>query len=172
MGRIGKRKGVYDILESVSQLKSGNAKVQLFGDGEVDTVRHLVETKGLRDKVNVHGWIDGSQKDETFRSANVLLLPSYNEGLPISVLEAMAYGFPVVATDEGGIAEAVEDGVNGYLIQPGEHQRLAECMDRLAESEELRKAMGRSGYELASQKFSLAIIIGQLEALYGELGEY
>jgi glycosyltransferase involved in cell wall biosynthesis len=169
MGRLGQRKGVYDILESARQLRSETVQIRLYGDGEADAIQARISQEGLSDKVAVCGWIDGHQKDATFRQADVLLLPSYHEGLPISVLEAMAYGLPVVATDVGGIAEAVQDGVNGYLIQPGECERLAERMDRLAGSPELRLHMGKSGYELAAGKFALPVIMNQLETLYAEL---
>jgi glycosyltransferase involved in cell wall biosynthesis len=169
MGRLGQRKGVYDIVESARQLRSGNIQISLYGDGEAQAIQAKVSQIGLSDKILVGGWIDGYQKDEVFRQADVLLLPSYHEGLPISVLEAMAYGLPVVATDVGGISEAVQDGVNGYLIQPGECIQLAERMDRLANSAELRLNMGKSGYELAANKFSLPVIMEQLESLYAEL---
>lgn len=168
MGRIGKRKGVYDIVESMRQTRPSNVQIDIYGDGEVEQLQQLVNEKGLQNTINVRGWIDGSQKDATFRSANVLLLPSYNEGLPISVLEAMAYGLPVLATDVGGIAEAVQDGRNGFLIHPGECDALAERIERLAESAQLREEMGRAGYELAASRFSLPVIIGQLERLYDE----
>jgi glycosyltransferase involved in cell wall biosynthesis len=169
MGRLGQRKGVYDILESARQIRADNVKINLYGDGEAEAIQAKVRQCNIGDKVAVCGWIDGHQKDETFRQADVLLLPSYHEGLPISVLEAMAYGLPVVATDVGGISEAVQDGVNGFLIQPGECEKLAERIDRLATSPELRLEMGKSGYELAAGKFALPVIINQLEALYAEL---
>ena len=170
MGRVGQRKGVYDILESARKLPENSVKIALYGDGEVETVREHVAAHGLHDRVEVHGWIAGEQKQEKFREADVLLLPSYHEGLPISILEAMAFGLPVVATDVGGIAEAVEDGVNGYLIAPGEVEALTDKMARLAGSPELRADMGRNSYTLACQKFALHIILEQLEALYDELG--
>lgn len=169
MGRLGQRKGVYDIIQSAKALKSENIKIHLYGDGEVDEVRRQVNAAGVSDKVAVHGWIDGTRKDETFREANVLLLPSYHEGLPISVLEALAYGLPVLATDVGGIAEAVEHGVNGYLISPGECDVLAERMDQLAASSELRLEMGKSGYRMAADKFDLSVIMRKLEGLYAEV---
>jgi glycosyltransferase involved in cell wall biosynthesis len=169
MGRLGKRKGVYDIIESAKNIRSENVEIQLYGDGEVDFVRQMINARALDEKVTVCGWISGDQKDATFRSANVLILPSYNEGLPISVLEAMSYGMPVLATDVGGISEAVEDGVTGFLIQPGECDKLASRIDALASSPELREQMGRLGYEMAARKFALPVIIKQLEGLYDEL---
>lgn len=168
MGRIGKRKGVYDILEAMQQVRLPNVEIHLYGDGDVEQVKSLVSQKGLQDAVKVCGWIDGSRKDSTFREANVLLLPSYNEGLPISVLEAMAYGLPVLATDVGGIAEAVQEGLNGYLISPGESDKLTDRIERLASSADLRLKMGRAGYEIAAERFSLPVIVEQLESLYDE----
>lgn len=168
MGRIGKRKGVYDIVQAMRRVNAGNVQIHLYGDGEVEALQELVNREGLQRSVKVCGWIDGSQKDATFRAANVLLLPSYNEGLPISVLEAMAYGLPVLATDVGGIAEAVEEGKNGFLIAPGKCDDLTDRIERLAYSAELRQSMGRAGYEIAMTRFSLPVIIEQLESLYDE----
>ena len=169
MGRLGKRKGVYDIVESVKSIRSENVEIQLYGDGEVENVQQMINARAVNGKVSVYGWISGDRKDATFRSADVLILPSYHEGLPISVLEAMAYGMPVVATDVGGIAEAVEDGVNGFLIQPGDRDKLASRIDALAASSGLRERMGRLGHEMAARKFALPVIIEQLEDLYDEL---
>ena len=170
MGRLGQRKGVYDIIESARQIRAENVKINLYGDGEIENVKTMIRACGVEDIVHVCGWIDGSEKDQAFRDANVLILPSYNEGFPISVLEAMAYGIPVVATDVGGIAECVEDGVNGYLIKPGDCDKLAGRIDRLAASSGLRARMGKSGHEKASRKFALPVIVNQLEELYDELG--
>jgi glycosyltransferase involved in cell wall biosynthesis len=169
MGRLGQRKGVYDIIESARRVQASNIRIDLYGDGEIDEIRRQILAAGVSDKVKVHGWIDGSRKDETFRQANVLLLPSYHEGLPISVLEALAYGLPVLATDVGGISEAVENGVNGYLIEPGECEALANRMEQLAASSQLRLEMGKSGYQKATAKFELSVIMRKLEGLYAEL---
>jgi glycosyltransferase involved in cell wall biosynthesis len=169
MGRLGQRKGVYDIIESVSRVKADNVQIHLYGDGEIDEIKRRILAAGVSHKVMVHGWIEGSQKDSTFRQASVLLLPSYHEGLPISVLEALAYGLPVLATDVGGIAEAVEDGVNGYLIAPGACDMLANRIDQLAVSPDTRLEMGKSGYRMAAEKFDLPVIMRKLEGLYAEL---
>lgn len=170
MGRLGRRKGVYDIVEAARFIRAANVKIHLYGDGDIEGVRNSIAAKGVEDKVQVRGWIGAGEKDRVFRNAHVLILPSYSEGFPISILEAMAYGIPVVATDVGGIAEAIEDGVNGYLIKPGECEELAERIERLAVSSALRGRMGRSGHALASRKFALPVIAKQLEELYDELG--
>ena len=172
MGRIGKRKGVYDILESLQYIQSRNFEIQLYGDGDLEPVEALIRRLQLQGQVKLCGWIDGETKDAVFRQADVLLLPSYNEGLPISVLEALAYGLPVLSTEVGGISEAVEEGVNGFLIQPGQCKVLAERMERLCASASIRKQMGQSGYELAKFRFDLPIIIEKLEALYREFTEF
>jgi glycosyltransferase involved in cell wall biosynthesis len=170
MGRLGQRKGVYDIIEAARRIRAENVKISLYGDGDIESVRTMIAANGLQDKVQVHGWIGGSEKERAFRAADVLILPSYNEGFPISILEAMAHGMPVLATDVGGIAECIEDGVNGYLIKPGECEKLAERIERLAASSVLRARMGKSGHEKASRMFALPLIVNQLEELYDELG--
>ncbi len=169
MGRLGQRKGVYDIISAMRHLGGHPIRVDLYGDGEVAPIEHEILTAGVGDQVTVHGWVDGSHKDTIFRQADALLLPSYHEGLPISVLEAMAYGLPVVATNVGGIPEAVEDGLNGYLIQPGACEALRLRMAQLAGSAELRQQMGKAGYQLAAIKFDLSVIVKQLETLYAEV---
>lgn len=169
MGRLGQRKGVYDLIESVKNLTQKNVHLKLYGDGEVEEIQSLIEKYNIGDQVEVCGWISGPQKDEAFRTANVLILPSYNEGLPISVLEAMAYGMPVLATPVGGIPDAVEDGHNGFLVKPGDQTQMVKCIEKLAASSDLRARMGQAGYERAQNLFSLPVIIQQLEQLYVEL---
>ena len=169
MGRLGQRKGVYDIISAMRSLSNLPIQVDLYGDGELESIQREIVAAGVHEKVTVHGWVDGAHKDIIFREADALLLPSYHEGLPISVLEAMAYGLPVVATDVGGIAEAVEDGLNGYLIRPGAFEALSLRMAQLAESAVLRQEMGKAGYQLAARKFDLPVIVKQLEALYEEI---
>jgi glycosyltransferase involved in cell wall biosynthesis len=170
MGRLGQRKGVFDIIEAARLIRTKNVKISLYGDGDIECVRTLIVANGVEDKVQVRGWIEGSEKERVLRAADVLILPSYNEGFPVSILEAMARGMPVLATDVGGVAEAVEDGVNGYLITPGECEELAERIERLALSSGLRRRMGKSSHALASRKFALPVIVRQLEKLYDELG--
>lgn len=105
MGRLGERKGVYDLLQSIQQLKTlgVTANFNLAGDGEVEEVKALVQQYGIEDCVNVLGWINGEQKEKLMREADLLVLPSYHEGLPMAILEAMNCGLPIISTTVGGI---------------------------------------------------------------------
>jgi len=169
MGRMGQRKGVYDLIEACKLLKNRHIQINLYGDGEVDQVRRLVEENNLSDFVNVHDWIRDAEKLQAFQASHVLLLPSYNEGLPMAILEALGYWMPVISTPVGGIPEAIIDGVNGFLIEPGNVVQLAEKMDTLSTSPELIETMGEASYQMAKEKFDLNRTIHQLESLYKSL---
>lgn len=102
LGKLGQRKGVYDIIEAATILPSGRYKITLAGDGEIEKVKNLILHEKLQDMVDVPGWLMGKRKAELLEQADLFLLPSYHEGLPISILEAMASHLPVVATPVGG----------------------------------------------------------------------
>ncbi len=120
------KKGVYDIIEAAKRIENPNVVINLYGDGELEIFEKLIQENNLQDKVKIKGWISGEQKNKAIKESDIYILPSYNEGLPMSILEAMACGLPVISTPIGGIAEAVKDGVNGYLIQPGDYEALTE----------------------------------------------
>ena len=161
MGRLGQRKGVYDIIEAAKCLTS-NTIINLYGDGSL-------KLPPLPDNIKIHGWVSGEKKDEVFKNAAMLILPSYNEGLPVSILEAMAYGLPVIATPVGGIPEAVKDSVNGFLIEAGDYKALAQKIDLLTNDKTLREKMGTESYKMAKEKFDVKIILKKLGRKYDDL---
>ena len=169
MGRLGKRKGVYDILEAAKRIKSDNIRFYLYGDGDIESFKRLILKYNLENKVFLLGWASGKDKEQVFKCADIYILPSYNEGLPVSVLEAISYGLPVISTPVGGIPEIVQDKVNGFLIEPGDYYSLAEKIEILANDKELRYKMGRESFRIAKEKFDIAIISLQLKNLYKEL---
>ncbi|HBF22999.1 MAG TPA: hypothetical protein DDW23_04205 [Planctomycetes bacterium] len=171
MGRMGERKGVFDLLEAFKKM-AGNypsARLILAGDGEVEKVRSLVAAAGLEDKVEVPGWVSGADAESVFERADVYCLPSYNEGLPGSILEAMAVGLPVISTPVGGILEAVQHESNGLIVEPGDIAALADGLVRLAADVELREAMGEASYALFEKKFDLDAIVEQVVGIYETL---
>ncbi len=171
MGRLGKRKGTYDLLEAFEALvkKHPQARLVLPGDGEIDEIKALVKEKGLEAVVEVPGWVSGDAQNALWNRTDVYTLPSYNEGLPGSVLEAMSAGLPCVSTPVGGIPEAVIDGDTGYLVEAGDVAGLEKALSRLVADEELRLRMGQAGFNLLQTKFNLDRIVGQVVSLQERL---
>lgn len=145
LGRIGRRKGAFDLLHAFTSLPDAvrsRARLVFAGDGEVDALRS--QAAPLGEHVRVHSWIDADQRDALLAESDAFVLPSYNEGVPMALLEAMASGLPVVTTPVGGIPDAVADGVDGIMVRPGNIEQLAEALRRVIESESLRMSLGRN----------------------------
>jgi glycosyltransferase involved in cell wall biosynthesis len=149
LGRLGQRKGTYDLLCAVESLPAhvrSRVHLRLAGDGEVDQVRAQVAARGLGDTVDVVGWLGPRERDEALRQADIFVLPSYDEGLPMALLEAMAHGLVPITTPVGGIPEAVTDGVHGLLVPPGDPAALARALHRLVENDTLRERLGHHAH--------------------------
>jgi glycosyltransferase involved in cell wall biosynthesis len=172
LGRIGERKGAFDLIDAVAQIKGRFPGIRLLmgGDGEVEVARKRADDLGVSSNVELIGWVSGADKQALLESATVYVLPSYNEGLPMSVLEAMAAGLPVVSTPVGGIPEALHDGVEGFLVQPGNTSALAERLERLLDDASLRQRMGDAARQKVESTFSVGNIVPMIEAIYAELG--
>lgn len=132
LGRLEKRKGIYDIVDALARLRQldrlAHCHVVAAGDGDVQEVRALIRDEGLEESVSIEGWVDRQRVVDLLAESHVLLLPSYNEGLPMALLEAMACGLTVITTPVGGIPEVVRDQENGLLIEPGNVKALADAM--------------------------------------------
>lgn len=142
LGRIGKRKGVFDLVECFKKNEAlFNKKVDLFigGDGNIKLLKEKIDKLS-----NVHyiGWVDNEKKREMFLQSDILILPSYNEGLPISILEAMSYGLPIISTNVGGIPRVLKNQRNGHLIPPGNKERLKSAIEFYIKNPELIKKHG------------------------------
>lgn len=171
MGRLGKRKGTYDLLPAFGRAieKIPDLHLILGGDGDVDEVRKMVSEMGLQEHVTVPGWISGDEKARIFKSCDIYVLPSYNEGLPGSILEAMAVGVPIISTPVGGIPEAVLENRNGFLINPGDVDTLYEKIVALGQNKDLRETMGMESQKIIKEKFEIKSIVGRLGEIYGEV---
>lgn len=144
LGRIGHRKGAFDLIRAFALLPNRTqARLWLAGDGEIDAAAALIASLGLGESVRLLGWVGETQRAKVLASAHAFVLPSYNEALPMAMLEAMAAALPVVSTPVGGIPEFVTDGQEGYLVEPGDVGALSQAMARLIDSETQRRLMGR-----------------------------
>jgi glycosyltransferase involved in cell wall biosynthesis len=147
LGRIGERKGAVDLVQAfagIDPAKKLKANLLLAGDGEVDEMRRLVESLNLVEFVTVIEWVNAEKRDQLLANADVFVLPSYNEGLPMAILEAMSWGLPILTTPVGGIPEVVSTNHNGLLVTPGNIQQLTASMQMLIEDEHLRLYLGNN----------------------------
>ncbi|VXD11291.1 Glycosyl transferase, group 1 [Planktothrix serta PCC 8927] len=145
LGKINKRKGIYDLLRAFANLKPdyrNKVELVLAGSGEVEEAQNLVTQLGIQEQISFPGWLDQQQRDKLLGESDVMLLPSYNEGLPMAILEAMSWGLPVITTPVGGIPEVIEQGKTGLLINPGDIEQLTEAMQSLIENPSLRLSLG------------------------------
>jgi glycosyltransferase involved in cell wall biosynthesis len=172
LGRLVPEKGLFDLLEAVSALRPAVPDVRLVcaGDGDRIAVASYAERLGIADAVKFTGWVGPSGKRALLESAAVFALPSYDEALPIGMLEAMSAGVPVIATPVGGIPEAVVDGVSGYLVAPGDTANLQRLLRKLLLDRRLGAEIGAAGRESARLRFSPERAVPRLEELYAAVG--
>jgi glycosyltransferase involved in cell wall biosynthesis len=118
-------------------------------------VLHTVADLGLEGHVRLHGDASSAEVSQRLRASDVLLHAGVTEGIPAAVVEAMSCGLPVVAACSGGMPEAITDGVNGFLVEPRDPEKLAAALMRLREDARLRERMGLAGRRKALSGFTL-----------------
>lgn len=170
-GRDPARKGIFDILKAYSIVvrNEQNTRLILTGGGNVEDAIKKSAGKDVMPYLSFLGYVSESQKIDLYKSADMLLLPSCQEGLPYVVLEAMAAGLPVISTYVGGIPDVIEDNVNGFLIQPGDYEALAERILFLNRDQNLRKRISQANREKILKQYSEEAIIQRLGQIYDEL---
>lgn len=172
LGRLGERKGTYDLLDAIKLLDhqlQNDVQFYLCGDGDIEEVRKKIEDLGIAHRICHVGWIDGKQKSQFFKNTAINILPSYHEGLPMTILETMAYGIPNISTNIASVPEVIKDSENGFLIEPGDINGLADCIRKLCSQQELRRKMSEKAYQLISDQFALKTHVSGLISLYNDL---
>jgi len=172
LGRLGRRKGIYVLLESLSAVRKlfPDVTLSVGGDGEIEQVRSRVRELDLTEVVDVLGWVRGDDKHLLLETSTVFVLPSHDEGVPISILEAMSASLPIVATPVGGVPEVVRDGMDGILVETGNSVALANAICRLLGDKTLAESMGRNACERHRVEHSVDSVLQRLEAIYREMG--
>lgn len=170
-GTICQQKGSYDLICAFSKIvdKHPKWKLVIAGNGEIGKARELAESLNIMDKIDFPGWISGQVKDEVFRNASIFCLPSYAEGFPMAVLDAWAYGLPVITTPVGGIPDVAIDGENMLLFMPGDVNALATQMDRMIGDTVLRNKIATESFKFAETKFNITVLNEQLGRIYKNL---
>ena len=168
LGRINADKGLEDLLRAMPAVLASvpDGELVIAGAGEVERFRALAAQLGVGRAVLFPGWVDGDGKAGLLTSAAVFVLPSHLEAMPMSVLEAMAWGLPVVATRVGGIPQAVRDGTDGILLQPQDTPALANALIRILADVQFRRMLGVSARQRVQANFSAELIVPRVQALW------
>lgn len=170
LGIVGERKGIYDLLEAMVKLNSNglDARLVIGGNGELEHCKREISRLGLNGSVELRGWVSGADKAELLQRSDIFVLPSHNEGFPMSILEAMSWGLPVVSTRVGGIPDLVKDGVTGLLRREGDIVGLTEAIASLIGSAPMRQGMGQAGRMRVIEHFSDKVVLPLITRLYEE----
>lgn len=171
LGWINEEKGVFELLECLAEHAAewqGMLMLHVAGKGEVARLEQEIKRMKLDGMVKFEGWVSGEQKAQLLNQADAYILPSHIEGLPISILEAMSYGLPILATPVGGIPEVVADSVNGFLFSPNDIERMTAGINRLMNSASLCKTMGEVNKAVAAEYMPDAVA-ERLTELYHSL---
>jgi glycosyltransferase involved in cell wall biosynthesis len=168
-GRMSEQKNHVLLLEAILRLRRAGVRCRamIAGDGPLRAfLERRIDEMGIADQVVLPGNV--RDLTELMQGADVFVLPSLWEGLPLVLLEAMACGLPVVGTRIRGVAEVVEDGVSGLLVEPGDVGAMAKAIANLLGSAQRRAAFGAAGLEIVRREYDFARVAAALGSLYRE----
>jgi glycosyltransferase involved in cell wall biosynthesis len=168
--RLIEAKGVRELVLAFAELKKEfpSLRLEVAGSGpEQEDLVNDAERCGVSEGVRFLEWVDDLRP--VLRRWDVFALPSHEEALPVSILEAMAEGLPVVATNVGGIPELVEDERTGYLVEPRDVDGLRMALRRVVKDSTLRDRLGEQGRLRAETKFSVERMVSEVESIYESL---
>jgi len=171
LNHINRPKGIFDVLQCVANNKNlikGSFILTIAGAGKNDELLEFIEREGLGDTVHFRGWVEGEDKNKLLNECDAFILTSYNEGLPVSILEAMARKKAIIATEVGGIPRIVKKGENGWLIKPGDEKALAAIFSNIKEQPSMLESYGNESFRIV-QDFSAEKVAGKLNDMYRKL---
>lgn len=171
IGRIDEKKGIYDLLDAFSKALQTDNEIHLYiaGTGEGKRLIECVKRLNIEDKIELLGWIRGKEKDEIMKKCSLMILPSYTEGMPVSVLEAMSYNMCTIASDVGGIPQIIDDKVNGMLIKPGHPEMIEQKINLIISKPAEKMRIGQNARAKICKMFDAKIGRNRIEQLYFEM---
>jgi glycosyltransferase involved in cell wall biosynthesis len=170
IGRLTWEKGHADLIRSIAEVAQRHPRVQcvvIGGGSEGPTLQHLIDELALGTHVRLVGQREDARR--LISAFDVAVLSSHSEGSPVALLEYMADGVPIVATNVGGIPELVQDGVHGLLVPPRDPAALAAAINRLLDDRELASRLGEAARARQRSEFDLSVVVGRLEDIYVKL---
>lgn len=171
LGRLCKEKGIYELLDAVKDLKEEFAGLQLYLGGVWVDSQLEEKAKLCKDFVHYLGWIDSAKKDVYLKKCNVFVLPTYFEGLPMSLLEGMAYGCACIATRVGGIPQVMSDRKDGFMIPAKDTEALKGAIREILANEKLQEELGTRARETVKENFEIGKSVSNLIYIYKSLDD-
>jgi glycosyltransferase involved in cell wall biosynthesis len=170
VGRLCEQKGQLILLEAVCKLKDRGIYFQLVlaGDGEMrPEIERLIFYHSLQEHVRITGWISSQQVRQELQAARAMVLPSFAEGLPVVIMEAMALERPVISTTVAGIPELVRHGTDGWLVPPGDVDSLTETLALVLDTDVMQlRDMGRNGRQRVESRHDIDVEAAKLVKLF------
>lgn len=168
LARVEKTKGIYEVIEAYRLLKNKCPRLNLTiaGEGsELTAIKEYVRHKKI-EGISFFGYIHSNDKNNTFRNASIFVLPTYGEGMPSSILEAMVFGLPVVTRSVGGLNDFFEDGKMGFVTKSKDPSVFANMIMKLIDNPELRFEIGKYNQEYAREHFLAYKVTQRIEKIY------
>jgi glycosyltransferase involved in cell wall biosynthesis len=167
-GTLYDGKGYKDLIRAFAKIAKEHPdwNIVFAGNGEMEQAKSLAAELGINERVELLGWVSGEAKHKVFCESKALCLPSYAEGFPMAVLDAWAYGLPVVTTPVGGVPDVAVNGENMLLFNPGDIDGLAMQLERIMNDERLRQKLSEESVKMAHGKFDLVTVTEQVGILY------
>jgi glycosyltransferase involved in cell wall biosynthesis len=173
LGHIGREKGIYELIDAVAMLDKSavrNFRVYIVGESlkenELAEVEKLIDTQNLYKLIEIRPPVYQEEKIDYFKRSDIFVLPSYHEGMPISIIEAMAAGLPIIATRVGGIPDLIEDNLTGMLIDPKDPVGLSMALKKIIQMKEVRSTMGKAAREKAVKGHEIENYIDSIVSFY------
>ena len=169
LGYLSARKGVPDLLRALETMRHRSWRATLAGGGPIEEFRNLAKHLGIVERLDFPGWLDQDGVRALCADADVLVLPSYAEGLAMSVLEGLSHGLAVITTPVGAHSEVIELEVSGIMVPPGDVPALADALVRVIEDESLRSRLAREARDRFLEGFDVRRYAARLEQLHTDL---
>lgn len=174
LGYLGRNKGTFELIEAAKEVADKGLPIcfdlvgEELGYGEKEQLKQKIAQSNLNNIVTLHSPATGTEKISFLRKADIFAYPSYSEGMPIAIIEAMASGLPIIASNVGGIPDQVEDGVNGILVDAGRVDQLANALETMSSNPALRSSMQERSLNIASDKYDIEVLVPCLVRIYDD----
>lgn len=171
LGTITKEKGIFDLIDVLhksANLLLDKLVLHVGGNGQTEQLNQMIKEYGLENCVQYEGFVTSPKKESLLNEVDAFILPSYVEGLPVSILEAMSYKKPILTTPVGGIPDVVKQNVNGILFQPGDKNGISKAIERVVNNHTENKLMGERSFQMV-QPFFPTNVESRLKNIYKKL---